>query len=77
MLSSPVKFELGWHDPGSFHANVDALQAEAEGVCKLHGRHHLFIHSASSRYLKNTKNIIETEQIHLEKEAVSALKDLM
>lgn len=59
MLSSPVIFELGRHDPGSLHANVDALQAEGEGVCELHSRHHLFIHFSAFRHLKYTKNILK------------------
>lgn len=46
VLCSPVILELGQHDPGSFHANVDLLQAEGEGVCKLHSRDHLLIHFA-------------------------------
>lgn len=44
MLVLPVIFELGRHDPRSFHANVDFIQAISEGVCELHRRHHLFIH---------------------------------
>lgn len=36
MLVLPVIFEGGRHDPRSFHANVDILQAEGERVCELH-----------------------------------------
>ncbi len=58
VLSSPVVFELGQHDPCSFHANVDALHVKAEGVRKLHSHNHLLTHFASFRYLKYTKDII-------------------
>lgn len=43
LLVLPVIFKLGRHDPRSFHANVDFLQAEGERVCELHRHHHLFI----------------------------------
>ena len=57
VLSSPVVFELGQHDPRSFHANVGALQVEGEWVCELHTHHHLFIHFALIGYLKYTQSM--------------------
>lgn len=53
MLVLPVIFELGWHDPRSFHANVDFLQAEGERVCELRRHHHFFIHPTPTCHLQN------------------------
>lgn len=54
VLSQPVIFGLGQHNPRSFHANVDAIQAEGERVGELDRCHHLFIDFSWTRDLKNT-----------------------
>lgn len=55
--SSPVIFGLGHHESRPFHANVDALQAESERVCKFDSCHHLFTHSGTTGQLMYTNDI--------------------
>ena len=55
-ICSPVIFSLGHHESGPFHANVDALQAESERVCKFDSCNHLFTHSGPAGQLTYTKD---------------------
>lgn len=59
-----VIFELGQHDSRSLHANVDALQVEGEGVCKLHSCHHLFTDFAWARHLNGEFGIVQSDNFH-------------
>lgn len=56
LMNSPVIFGHGQHEPGSFHADVDGLQAEVERVRELHGRRHLLVHFAAVGHLNQHNN---------------------